>query len=76
MAGFNKRKFAIDSVACAIFWTVIYVPVFLYTSRSLELALVGLGSAALLEILFGGLYRRFLDAFRRKFCLQEIPMSR
>ena len=70
MNGFNKRIFAIDSLACTIFWTIVYIPIFLYTSRSMELALVGLGSAALLEILFGGLYGRFLDVFRKKFGLR------
>jgi len=70
MNGFNKRNFAVDSIACAVFWTVVYIPVFLYTSKSIDLALVGLGSAAMLEILFGGLYGRFLDVFRKKFGLK------
>jgi hypothetical protein len=62
----NVRRFVVDSLACAIFWTVIYIPIFLYTSKSIGLALLGLGSAAAVEILFGGLYGKFLDAFRRK----------
>jgi hypothetical protein len=72
MRQFNKRKFAIDSVACAIFWTIAYIPIFLYTSKSLDLALLGLGSAAVLEILLGGLYGKFLDAFRNRFGIQKI----
>lgn len=71
MNGFNKRNFVIDSLACAIFWTMVYIPIFLYTSKSIDLALVGLGSAAIVEILFGGLYGRFLDLFRSKFGLRE-----
>lgn len=76
MNGFNnKRKFAIDSVACAIFWTLVYIPIFIYTSKSLDLALVGLGSAALVEILFGRVYGKFLDIFRKKFGLQNDMLS-
>jgi hypothetical protein len=66
MSGFNKKKFALDSVACAIFWTLVYIPIFLYTLKSIELALIGLGSAALVEILFGGLYGKFLDLVRKR----------
>ena len=62
----NAKRFAVDSVACAIFWTLVYVPIFLYTSRSIGLFFVGLGSAAAVEIIFGGLYGKFLDLFRRK----------
>jgi hypothetical protein len=50
----------------AIFWTIVYTPVFLYTSRSIEAALIGLGSSTVLEILLGGVYGKFLDWFRRK----------
>lgn len=50
----------------AIFWTIAYTPVFLYTSRSFEAALFGLASAAALEILLGGVYGRFSDWFRMK----------
>ena len=70
MISFNKRRFAVDSVACAILWTIAYIPIFLYTSKTLDLAILGLGSAALVEILLGGLYGKFLDAFRKKFSLQ------
>jgi hypothetical protein len=63
---FDLKRFGIDAVACAIFWTILYTPVFLYTSKTLEAALLGLGSAAVLEILFGGVYGRFLDWFRKK----------
>jgi heme A synthase len=51
---FVNRKFAVDAVSMAIFWVIVYTPVFLYTSKSIEAALVGLGSSAILEILFGG----------------------
>ena len=67
----NGKKFFVDSVASAIFWTLVYIPVFAYTSKSVELALVGLGSAALMEILFGGVYGRFLDCFRRAFGIKN-----
>ena len=67
MKNFNRKKFLVDSVASAIFWTLVYIPVFAYTSKSIELALVGLASAALIEILFGGVYGRFLDWFRTAF---------
>ncbi len=71
MKGVQGKKFVIDSVASAIFWTMVYIPVFVYTSKSVELALVGLGSAALIEILFGGAYGRFLDWFRRAFGIKN-----
>lgn len=61
----GRRRFVADSVATAIFWTVIYTPIFLFTSKSLELALVGLGTSALVEVVFGGVFGRFLDWFRR-----------
>jgi hypothetical protein len=63
---FVNRKFAVDAASMAIFWVVVYTPVFLYTSKSIDAALVGLGSSAVLEILFGGLYGKFNDWFRRK----------
>ena len=63
---FVNRKFAVDAVSMAIFWVIVYTPVFLYTSKSVDAALVGLGSSAVLEILFGGLYGKFNDWFRRK----------
>lgn len=62
--GFTNRKFAADAVSMAIFWTIVYTPVFLYTSRSFEAALVGLGSSTVLEILLGGVYGKFNDWFR------------
>lgn len=63
---FVNRKFAVDAVSMAIFWVIVYTPVFLYTSKSIEAALLGLGSSVVLEILFGGVYGRFSDWFRRK----------
>jgi hypothetical protein len=61
----RRRKFVADAFATAIFWTVIYTPIFLFTSKSLDLALVGLGSSALVEVVFGGFFGRFLDWFRK-----------
>ena len=61
------RKFVVDATSMAIFWTAAYTPVFLLTSRSLEAALFGLGSAAVLEVVLGGAYGRFSDWFRAKF---------
>jgi len=63
---FVNRKFAVDAVSMAIFWVIVYTPVFLYTSKSLDAVLVGLGSSAVLKILFGGIYGKFNDWFRRK----------
>ena len=63
---FVNRKFAVDAVSMAIFWVIVYTPVFLYTSKSIDAALVGLDSSAVLEILFGGVYGKFNDWFRRK----------
>jgi hypothetical protein len=63
---FANRKFAVDAVSMAIFWVIVYTPVFLYTSKSIEAALVGLGSSAILEILFGGVYGKFNDWLRKK----------
>jgi hypothetical protein len=63
---FVNRKFAVDAISMAIFWVIVYTPVFLYTSKSIEAALVGLGSSAVLEILFGGLYGKFNDWVRKK----------
>jgi hypothetical protein len=61
---FANRKFVADAASMAIFWTIVYTPVFLYTSRSIEAALVGLGSSTVLEILLGGVYGKFNDWFR------------
>ena len=63
---FVNRKFAVDAISMAIFWVIVYTPVFLYTSKSIEAALVGLGSSAALEIVFGGLYGKFNDWVRKK----------
>ncbi len=63
---FFNRRFLVDAIATALFWTVVYSPVFLYTSKSLEAAFLGLGFSALLEGLLGGPYGKFLDWFRRK----------
>ena len=63
---FVNRKFAVDAVSMAIFWVIVYTPVFLYTSKSIDAALIGLGSSALLEVLFGGVYGKFNDWFRRR----------
>ena len=63
---FVNKKFVVDAVSMAIFWVIVYTPVFLYTSKSIEAALVGLGSSALLEIIFGGVYGKFNDWVRRK----------
>ncbi len=60
------RRLLVDATSMAIFWTVAYTPIFLYTSRSLEAALLGLASAAVLEVLLGGVYGRFSDWFRIK----------
>jgi hypothetical protein len=50
----------------AIFWVIVYTPVYLCTSKSLDAALVGLGSSAVLEILLGGVYGKFNDWVRKK----------
>ena len=47
---FVNKKFAVDAVCMAIFWVIVYTPVYLYTSKSFEAALIGLGSSAVLEI--------------------------
>jgi hypothetical protein len=60
------RRFLVDAIATALFWTVVYAPIFLYTSKSIDAALIGLVSAALLEGILGGPYGKFLDWFRRK----------
>ncbi|MGO9644484.1 MAG: L-alanine exporter AlaE [Candidatus Bathyarchaeia archaeon] len=60
------RRFFVDAVATALFWTVVYTPVFLYTSKSFEAAIIGLASSALLEGLLGGPFGKFLDWFRRR----------
>jgi len=60
------RRFLVDAASMAIFWTIAYTPVFLYTSRSFEAVLIGLASAAALEVLLGGVYGRFSDWFRVK----------
>lgn len=62
----NKKvkRFILDSVGTAIFWTIIYTPIYLFTSKSLYFALVGLGLAALVEIAFGGVFGKYLDWFR------------
>jgi hypothetical protein len=65
----NKRvkKFVMDSIGTAIFWTIVYIPIYLYTSKTLYFALVGLGLAALVEVAFGGIFGRYLDWFRKLF---------
>jgi hypothetical protein len=60
-----SKKFIADSIGTAVFWTAVYLPIFLVTSKSLEFALVGLGTSALVEVAFGGVFGRFLDWFRR-----------
>jgi hypothetical protein len=65
--GFSLKRFVVDAGAMAIFWIIPYTPVFLYTSKTLEAVALGLGSSTILEILFGGIYGRFLDWFRKKF---------
>ena len=50
----------------ANFWVIVYTPVYLYTSKSLDAALVGLGSSVVLEILLGGVYGKFNDYVRKK----------
>ena len=60
------RRFLVDVTATAIFWTAVYAPIFLYTAKSVQAALVGLGSAALLEGILGGPYGKFLDWFRHR----------
>lgn len=59
------KRFVVDSVGTAVFWTIIYIPIFILTSRSFDIALIGIGSAAVVEIAFGGLFGKFLDRFRR-----------
>jgi hypothetical protein len=65
----NKKvkKFVMDSVGTAIFWTIVYIPIYLYTSKTLYYALIGLGLAALVEVAFGGIFGRYLDWFRTIF---------
>jgi hypothetical protein len=63
---FMNRKFAVDAVTMAVFWVIVYTPVFLYTSKSIESALIGLRSSAVLEIVFGGVYGKFNDWVRKK----------
>lgn len=69
------KKFVVDAASMAIFWTAVYTPVFLYTSKSIEAALIGLGSSTVLEILLGGVYGRFLDWFRKKLGITTIAPS-
>lgn len=63
---FANRKFAVDAASMGVFWTIVYTPVFLYTSRSFDAALIGLASLAILEVLFGGVYGKFNDWLREK----------
>ena len=63
----KAKKFILDSIGTAIFWTLVYIPIYLYTSKTLYYALVGLGLAALVEVAFGGIFGRFLDWFRKRF---------
>jgi len=68
---FVNKKFAVDAVTMAVFWVIVYTPVFLYTSKSIEAALIGLGSSAVLEIVFGGVYGKFNDWVRKKAGVKE-----
>lgn len=63
----GASKFVADSIGTAVFWTAIYAPIFLITSKTLEFALVGLGTSALVEVVFGGFFGKFLDWFRKAF---------
>jgi hypothetical protein len=60
----RRRKFVVDSCASAIFWGVVYLPIFIYTSRTVELVAIGLATSTLVEAFFGGFYGKFLDWFR------------
>jgi hypothetical protein len=66
MRYFVNKKFAIDAISMAVFWVIVYIPVFAFTSKSVEAALIGLGSSAILEIVFGGVYGKFNDWMRKK----------
>ena len=60
------RKFVADSIGTAVFWTAIYAPIYLLTSRSVDYALLGLALSAAVEIAFGGIFGKFLDWFRKE----------
>ncbi len=66
VAAIANKKFLVDAIAMAIFWTIAYTPVYLYTSKSLDAALIGLAASALLEIGLGGVYGKFSDWLRHK----------
>lgn len=66
VAAIVNKKFVVDAVAMAIFWTLAYTPVYLFTSKSLDAALIGLAASAILEISLGGVYGKFSDWLRRK----------
>lgn len=61
------KRFIADSIGTGIFWTIAYIPVYLYTAKTFRLAMVGLLFAAILEIALGGLFGKFLDRFREIF---------
>ncbi|HLH85348.1 MAG TPA: hypothetical protein VKU79_00580 [Thermoplasmataceae archaeon] len=60
------RKFVADSIGTAVFWTVIYTPIYLLASRSIDYAFLGLALSAVVEVAFGGLFGKFLDWFRKE----------
>jgi hypothetical protein len=66
LKSFASRKFLSDAASMGVFWTIVYTPVFLFTSKSLDAALIGLVAAAILEVSLGGVYGKFNDWFRVK----------
>ncbi|MEM0029968.1 MAG: L-alanine exporter AlaE [Candidatus Nitrosocaldus sp.] len=72
MAKEYRRRYIIDSVASIVFWVPLYIIFNLFVLR-LELwqVLALAGFSAVVNFVFGGLFGRFLDAWRRLLKVSE-----
>jgi hypothetical protein len=63
----RRRKYVVDSLASIIFWVPLYL-IFNFLVLHLEIwqVLVFAGFSAAINFVFGGLFGRFLDWWRKK----------
>jgi len=63
-----RKKWVVDTLAASIFYSITYLPVYLYLGYP-DWAKVGIGVlyTALGELLLGGFLGRFIDRFRSFF---------
>lgn len=72
----TKKEWLVDTMAVSTFYTVTYLPVYLYLGY-LDWTKVGIGVlyTAIGELVLGGFLGRFIDWFRRIFKVQSTPTT-